>query len=250
MPRRPDPAGRDAVATAPAPSPRRHLLTAALGLGLSAIAPRTNAEPSAQIARADLLAAIRRNDPHAIRTALLRGAVANSLDEFGAPVIAAAAKAQSWDAVRALAELRGTDVDAVDRGGANAMMYAALHGELDLVKMLVGRKAEVNKTGWTALHFAAANGHVEVIRFLLERHAYIDAESPNGTTPLMMAARQAQTTAVQVLVEEGADPTPRNASGLDAAAYARAAGNPKLSEWLASRALEFGRKYGTPSPQR
>lgn len=238
------------MATAPAPILRRGLLTAALGLGLSRIAPGASAQQAAPIARADLLQAIRRNDPHAIRTALLRGADANALDELGAPVIVAAAKAQGWDAVRALAELRGTDVDAVDRGGANAMMYAALHGQVDLVKMLVGRKAEVNKTGWTALHFAAANGHIEVIRFLLERHAYIDAESPNGTTPLMMAARQAQTTAVQVLVEEGADPTPRNASGLDAAAYARAAGNPKLSEWLAARAAEFRRKYGTPSPQR
>jgi ankyrin repeat protein len=187
----------------------------------------------------DLFRAIRRDDAHALRTALLRGADSNALDDNGEPAIVLAARSKCWNAVRALAELRGTRLDAANRDGSNTLMYAALHGEIELVRSLVARKAEVNKTGWTPLHFAAANGHVEVIRFLLEHHAYIDAESPNGTTPLMMAARQAQPSSVRLLMDEGADPTPRNQSGLDAAAYAKIAGDLELSNWLGRQAESF-----------
>ena len=198
-------------------------------------------------ARDELFRAIQRDDAHALRTALLRGADGNALDDADEPAIVLAARSKCWNAVRALVELRGTRLDAANRDGSTAIMYAALHGELQLVRDMVGRKAEVNKAGWTALHFAAANGHVELIRFLLEHHAYIDAESPNGTTPLMMAARQAQPSAVRILIDEGADPTPRNQSGLDAAAYAKLAGDTDLSAWLGRQADAFRQKYRTPA---
>jgi hypothetical protein len=226
----------------------RFALAAALAAVLAAASPAAVAQQAS--ARADLARAIRIDDASAVRTALLRGADANGRDELGEPWIVAAAKAKSWNAVRALAELRGTDLDAANREGANALMYASLHGELALARFLVSRKAEVNKTGWTPLHFAAANGHVDLVRFLLEQHAYIDAESPNGTTPLMMAARQAQPDTVRLLLDEGADPTPRNQAGLDAASYARAAGDAKLAELLAGRAQEFRRRYGAPATSR
>jgi ankyrin repeat protein len=221
---------------------RRRRVLAGLAIALGTF----GAPVAAQQARAidDLLRAIRRDDPSGLRTALLRGADPNAVDGGGTPVIVVAAAAKSWGSVRALAELQGTRLDATNREGANALMFAALHGELPLVEYLVSRKAEVNKTGWTPLHFAAANGHADVIRFLLEHHAYIDAESPNGTTPLMMAARQGHPTSARLLVDEGADPTPRNQAGLDAAAYARAAGDPKFADWLASQATAFRAKHG------
>jgi uncharacterized protein len=226
---------------------RRGLVTA----GLSALLGMSfGARAQSPAARDDLLRAVKRDDPHAVRTALLRGADANAADENGEPVLVLAARNKSWAAVRALAELRGTRLDVANGSGSTAMMYASLHGELGLVEFLVGRKAEVNRPGWTPLHFAAANGHVDVIRFLLEHHAYIDAESPNGTTPLMMAARQSHPTAAQLLLDEGADPTPRNQAGLDAAAYAKAAGHAALSQDLVKRAVVFRQKYGTPAPSR
>ncbi len=227
---------------------RRATVGSALGVALLVAAlpvARAQTGPSAELMRA-----VRVDDAHALRTALLRGADANARDEFGDPVIVAAAKAKAWSAVRALAELRGTDLEATTKDGVNVLMIAALHGERPVVEFLLARKAEVNKTGWTPLHYAAANGHVEVVRLLIERHAYIDAESPNGTTPLMMAARQAKPTTARLLVEEGADPTPRNESGYDAAGYAKAAGDPALAEWLAERAKDFRRRYGTFTPNR
>ena len=56
--------------------------------------------------------------------------------------------------------------------------------------------------------------------FLLDHSAYIDAESPNGTTPLMMAARYGSPEAVKLLIQEGADPTLFNQLGLTAKDFA------------------------------
>ena len=59
-----------------------------------------------------------------------------------------------------------------------------------------------------------------MMRLLLDNDAYIDSESSNGTTPLMMAAFSTSPLAVKLLLEEGADPTlvnHGNASALDIA---------------------------------
>jgi uncharacterized protein len=198
-------------------------------------------------ARQDFFKAIAIDDVTSMRSAMLRGTSANARDGEGSPAVVVAAREKAWNALRALAELRGTDVEATDRLESTALMYAALHGELPAVQFLVSRGAEVNRPGWTALHYAAANGHVDVVRYLLERHAYLDAESPNRTTPLMMAARQGKPSMVDLLLEEGADPTIRNQSGLTAADYARGAGDERLASLLAERAMAFSRRHGIPA---
>jgi ankyrin repeat protein len=55
---------------------------------------------------------------------------------------------------------------------------------------------------------------------LLEHSAYIDAESPNGTTPLMMAAMYGSPEAVKHLIQAGADLTLKNQLGLTALDFA------------------------------
>ena len=52
-----------------------------------------------------------------------------------------------------------------------------------------------------------------MMRLLIDNDAYIDAESPNGTTPLMMAAYYASPIAVKLMLEEGADPNLQNQDG-------------------------------------
>ena len=113
-------------------------------------------------------------------------------------------------------------------------MLAALHGQLDIAKKLMARDADVNKPGWTPLHYAAMNKHMDVIALLLEHHAYIDAESPNATTPLMMAARYGTPQAVKLLLEAGADPALLNAQGLSALDFARHAHRKDAQELIAA----------------
>jgi ankyrin repeat protein len=57
----------------------------------------------------------------------------------------------------------------------------------------------------------------------LEHYAYIDAESPNGSTPLMMAAMYGSSETVKVLLDAGADTSIKNALGLTALDFAQKA---------------------------
>ena len=102
-------------------------------------------------------------------------------------------------------------------------MLASLHGLTDVCRQLIKRGADVNKPGWAPLHYAATRGHLEVMNLLLEQYAYIDAASPNGTTPLLMAARYGTPEAVKLLLQAGADPALKNSLGFNAFDFANQA---------------------------
>ena len=55
---------------------------------------------------------------------------------------------------------------------------------------------------------------------MLDQKAEIDAASPNGTTPLMMAARQGHFDVVKLLLWEHADPQRKSESGQTALSMA------------------------------
>jgi len=128
-------------------------------------------------------------------------------------------------------------VEARNAKDESPLMMAAIKGNVEAVKALIARDADVNKTGWTPLHYAASAGspqHAVIISLLLENHAYIDAASPNGTTPLMMAAHYGSTEAVQLLLDEGADPTLKNQLGLTAADFALRVSRTESAERIAA----------------
>jgi ankyrin repeat protein len=113
-------------------------------------------------------------------------------------------------------------------------MMAALKGHTELARRLIERDADVNKTGWAPLHYAATGGHLAMIELLLDNHAYIDAESPNGTTPLMMAAQYGTPAAVKLLLDSGADPKLRNQLGLTAIDFANRGNRKDSAELIAA----------------
>ena len=115
-------------------------------------------------------------------------------------------------------------------------LLAALKGLLEVCQQLVAANADVNKPGWAPLHYAATHGHLDVMQLLLDHNAYSDAESPNGTTPLMMATQYGSPEAVKLLLDAGADPTLKNAQGLSALDFAQRAARPD-SEALIRRVL-------------
>ena len=203
----------------------------------------------------DFFEAIGRDDATAVRGLMLKGVNANSPDRSLGPALVYAAQSRASSVVKVLLDSPLTDVEAVNAAGENALMYAALLGDLDSARRLVGRGAQVNRTGWSALHYAASAGGVPMIEFLLEHSAYIDAASTNQTTPLMLAARQKQVSAARLLVERGADPSLRNDAGLTAADYFDMTGSPEQAVWMRTQAAKFTTRYGTreepvPAPAR
>lgn len=168
-----------------------------------------------------LVKAVKFDDVSAVKKALSNGANPNATDDQGMPLIVLAAREKSDKVANALIANPKTDVEKLDAAGENAMMLAALNGDAALVKALIDKGAEVNKKGWAPLHYAAANGHDDIVQLLLDHSAYIDADSPNGTTPLMMAARGNHLSTVKVLLDAGADSRVKNQIGMTALDFAK-----------------------------
>jgi ankyrin repeat protein len=168
----------------------------------------------------DFIAAVTFDQPAVIEKLLRRGFDPNTPNEKGVSGLLLAIQSTSPKSALLLAKHPSTNVNAQNKAGETALMLAAIDNQLELAQVLIDRGADVNRPGWTPLHYAATRGHRDMMRLLLEHDAYIDCESDNGTTPLMMAAYFAPPLAVKLLLEEGADPTlvnNANASALDMA---------------------------------
>ncbi len=220
----------------------RRKALAAMAAGLL-IAPLAHAG-----AYEDFFVAILRDDPNAIAALLRRGFDPNTRDPKGQVGLAIALHNGSMKAFAALLASRTVNVEARNAEDESPLMLAALKGNVDAVKALIARNADVNKTGWAPLHYAASAGsaqHTQIIALLLENYAYIDATSPNGTTPLMMAAHYGSTASVQLLLDEGADPTLKNQLGLTAADFAmrvsRTESAAKIAEAIRRRQPDRGK---------
>ncbi len=172
----------------------------------------------------DFFKAIALDNPRAVEELLQRGFDPNTVNPDGVPGLLKALQDQSFEVAAVLASHEQTRPDVRNGRDESPLMLAALRGQEALVVQLVSRGAAVNKSGWTPLHYAATGGHLRVAAFLIGAHADVNAESPNGTTPLMMAAMYANSGMVKLLLESGAEAYPRNDQGLDAEDFALKAG--------------------------
>ncbi len=193
----------------------------------------------------DFFKAVQLNNVRVVQALLQRGFDPNSVNPEGVPALMLAVREPSIQVAELLASWPTTRTEVRNASDESPLMLASLKGYLPLVKRLVDNDADVNKTGWTPLHYAATGGHVPVIEFLLDQSAYIDAESPNGTTPLMMAAMYGSPEAVKVLIQAGADLTLKNQLGmtaLDFAVKAQRSNARELIETALSRLAERQRR--------
>jgi len=182
----------------------------------------------------DFFRAIKRDDGKAVTALLQRGFDPNALDPSGRHGLFIAVQDGALKAAEALAAWPKTKVEWRSPKDESPLMLASLKGNKELVRQLIARDAHVNKTGWTPLHYAATGGQLEVMQILLDQHAYIDAESPNKSTPLMMAAMYGTPAAVRLLLDAGADPTLRNQLGMSAVDFAQKASRPDSADLVAA----------------
>lgn len=200
--------------------------------------PRPPAPPLHEAARFD----------HAgeVMKLLLAGTDPNTRDAQRNTALHIAIREESENAMNALLKAPATDVNAINQAGETPLMLAAIKGRLPWVKTLTERGAHVNEAGWSPLHYAASGPNEAVVRWLIEQGADINARSPNGTTPLMMAAGYGGLSSVEVLLAANADVRLKNDPGMTAADFARRAGQDDWGKKLDEMAAKGVRAKGHP----
>lgn len=178
-----------------------------------------------------LIEAIKSGKAEAVRALLANGADPNAREalvlppdlasnrpggekKFGDTALILAVQRYNMDMVRALLA-RKADVNGRGQAGWTPLISASGGPNLDLVKLLLANKADPNLRnahGATALEFAANTGTIEIVRALLDAGA-----KPNlgSGSPLLHAAETGHGAKVDLLFKRGADPNKLLLGGLN-----------------------------------
>jgi len=168
----------------------------------------------------DFFIAIANDRASDVRAMLVRGLDPNSVDVNGDPALVVAVRNGSAATVDVLLAAKA-DPNLRNRYGDTPMMVAALKGNAGIMKALRARNAAVDGKGWTPLIYASTGGHDDLVRWLLGEGADINAQSPNGTTALMMAVREGKYSTALLLIARGANVSHRNENGASALDWAK-----------------------------
>lgn len=190
----------------------------------------------------DYFLAVQLDNAAGVKSLLQRGFDPNTVEaERGDSGLILALREDAMRVFEVLLNARNVNLEIKTRNGDTALMLAAFKTNQAAVVALLAKGAEVNQPGWAALHYAAASGNNDIVQLLLEHSAYIDAESPNKTTPIMMAARSGHILTVKLLLEEGADATLKNDAGMTAIDFASKFNHKDIAEGLTHRLKKAGK---------
>ena len=148
------------------------------------------------------------NSPACIRILREAGALITATDKDKLTALHRAVK--NPDAVRALLEDPGIEVNAIDKRGCTALILAAAAGAVESATALLhaGALGDIaDRRGTTALMAAAGGGQLEVVRALLTDSAAaskVNSGDKSGTTALIMAARRDEAAICKLLLAQGA----------------------------------------------
>ncbi len=189
-----------------------------------------------------------RADAGLLKTLLDAGADVDIALPQGETPLMLASRTSGVAAVRLLIE-HGANVNVVERWqGETPLMYAAAHDRGEVAAALLAAGADVNArtplndlperkpairyfveiplAGLTPVMFAARHGAVSALRVLLEGGGDINAKTPEGFSPVVMALDNLHFDAAKVLVEAGAS---ADGGGLFAVVEARTASTTSAS---------------------
>jgi ankyrin repeat protein len=186
------------------------------------------------------------DDVREVKTLIDKGMSPNQKDPRNMPILMIAIQENSVKTVDYLINAKGIDLNQPNMSNETPLMFAALYGQLSLVKILVDQKqVPVNRSGWTPLHYACTNGNYDIALFLLDKGAAVDALSPNETTPLMMAIRAGNIQLARLLLDRGADIRLRNQQGYSAIDAAELFNQEEIQKGLRAR---WQKLYNEPYP--
>ncbi len=154
--------------------------------------------------QAALIQAIHESDVAAVEKALVRGADVNKPGQSGATPLMEAAIWSNTACMR-LQLNHGADVNAANQAGATALMWSG--GDLEKVRLLLDKGAVIDaqaKSGRTALTVAASiAGNVETVKLMMARGANVKLK---GAVAVSAAAGCGDEAILRLVLAAGGDP--------------------------------------------
>jgi len=145
----------------------------------------------------------------------------------------------------------GADLNAKDKDGKTALMYAAENGHADAVRSLLDKGADVNAKdngGWTAKDWALYNNKSNVVPILeeAEKRLTSTATASKSENKLIDAAGSGDVSSVQTLLNKGANIELKNEYGYTALMYAAYYGHADVVRFLLNKGADVNAKdtYG------
>jgi ankyrin repeat protein len=152
--------------------------------------------------------AAKQGDREAVRALLKQHADVNAPEADGTTALHWAVRANDLDTVTLLIRA-GARVKAANRYGVQPLSLAAMNGDAAMIQALLKAGADANSAtgeGEPVLMTAARTGSVPALKVLMAHGANVNArEGWMGETPLIWAASENNATAVQALVDAGAE---------------------------------------------
>uniref|UniRef100_A0A146Q8X9 Ankyrin repeat and SAM domain-containing protein 6 n=1 Tax=Fundulus heteroclitus TaxID=8078 RepID=A0A146Q8X9_FUNHE len=126
-------------------------------------------------------------------------------DERKRPDVFSALKLGNSQLVKDILEEDPAQANSSNQDGASPLMMAAVSGQLEVVQLMVEKKADVDKQdsvhGWTALMQATYHGNKDIVKYLLSQGADVNLRAKNGYTAfdLVMLLNDPDTELVRLL---------------------------------------------------
>ncbi|XP_012291839.2 protein fem-1 homolog A isoform X2 [Aotus nancymaae] len=149
-----------------------------------------------------------------VRSLLRRGASVNRTTRTNSTPLRAACFDGHLEVVRYLVGEHQADLEVANRHGHTCLMISCYKGHREIARYLLEQGAQVNRRsakGNTALHDCAESGSLEILQLLLGCKARMERDG-YGMTPLLAASVTGHTNIVEYLIQEHCCPTSREAA--------------------------------------
>jgi len=182
-----------------------------------------------------LMIASEKNHEKIVFLLLSKGANVHAKDSYGRTALHFAVEGHDNPKIAELLIKAGIGINVKDGEQETALRNAAALGRIEMVKILLQKKAHLNREDWfgnTPLLKAVKSGHQEIVRLLLEAGADTDAHDGLWRTALIEATYLDRPDIVKLLINYGANSTPTDLKGNTALDIAIKKGNMQIIDLL------------------
>lgn len=126
---------------------------------------------------------------------------------FWAQDVFDAARTGNLDRMQELINLKSDTINTINQNGFTPLILACYRSQIKMVELLISKGAnlETDSPEGTALLAAVYKGDIDITKMLLFHKANINAANSEGTTALMFSVMSGNFEMVKLLLSQGAD---------------------------------------------